>query len=271
MGRVHEEREDWGKALEHYQKFIESAPQVEAYQDVARVLRRADRWDEAEKYLLAAREKFPQSPEPMIELARMAQRTQHFDRAEEWFRNALQIAPQNASAHVEIATLYLGLGRREDAEGHFREATNLDPHMAKAYVGWATSLRGQQRFTEAVAALRSGLRSVPGDVRMLNLLARILATAPDEAVRKGAEAVALAEEADRKTQHSDYEILDTLAAAYAEAGRWKDAIESAQTAIQFAEKAGDAAFVDALHRRLEGYRRQEPLREITTTVRRSRS
>jgi len=270
LGRVYEDRRLWDQALEHYQRAAELAPHMEAYLDIARILRRLSRSEEAVGVLMSVRNAYPQTTEPIVELGRMAQQARQFDHAEQWFREALAVNPRNAFIHVELAALYLGLSRGEEAETHFREAVTLEPRNARAYLGLATSLRGLQRFEDSVKALRAGLQVLPRDVSLLNLLARILATCPDDRVRNSSQAVALSERADAITHHVDYEVLDTLAAAYAEAGRWAEAVQAAGDAIGLAQSAEDAVFVDALRRRQEQYRNHEPLREVTTTVHRGR-
>ncbi len=269
LGRVDEHRGNWSQALEHYRRAAELAPYVEALIDVARALRHLGRLDEAEQVLLRARVSYPQSPDLLAESARVAQRARRFEEAEAWFGQALALDQNHATLHLEMGAFYLGLSRRPEAERHFRVGVGLQPGNAKAYLGLATSLRGQQRFLEAVETLRTGLRAVPQDIAMLNFLARVLATATDDAARNGAQAVALAQEADRLTHSDNYEVLDTLAAAYAEAGRWAEAAATVAQAIERAEAAGDQAFANALRQREAGYRNHEPLRETATTVYRS--
>ena len=89
---------------------------------------------------------------------------------------------------------------------------------------------------------------------MINALAWIYATCPEPAVRNGAEAVRLAEHACQLSERRSVEFLDTLAAAYAETGRFPDAIKTAEETRALAEAAKDRATAEMERQRLELYR-----------------
>lgn len=268
LGRYFEDQRSFQESLDHYRRASEIAPSVENGLDVARVLRRMNDWDQAEAILTEVKSRFPSAVEPMLDLARMARQQRRFDVAEARFREAAVLQP-NAAIEIEWGAMYLGLARRDMAEARFRAAMVADPREARAYLGLATSLRGQSRAAEAVGVLRAGLQSVPGDLRLLNMLARILATSPEDGVRDGAEAVRLAEQASRNSKQQDYEVLDTLSAAYAEAGRWDEALATLELAASRAEAAGDPAFASALQHRKVLFRNGQPWREeVITTHRR---
>ena len=86
---------------------------------------------------------------------------------------------------------------------------------------------------------------------------RGLATSPEAAVRDGAEALKLAAGAVDLTHGSDPRALDALAAAYAETGRFPEAVEAARRALAVAAPR----LVPALKARIAMYERQEPFRE----------
>ena len=93
-----------------------------------------------------------------------------------------------------------------------------------------------------------------------NSLARLLATCPQEGLRDGTEAVELAERACELTGQRVPEILDTLAAAYAETGQFDRAVETAERAVELALQRGNAEFADQVKHRLQLYRAQQPYR-----------
>ena len=76
------------------------------------------------------------------------------------------------------------------------------------------------RTREAVAQYQEALRLNPDLAGALNNLAWVLATCPDDQLRNGAEAVRLAERACELTHYREPLFIGTLAAAYAEAGRF---------------------------------------------------
>ncbi|MBI3494054.1 MAG: hypothetical protein HY047_20090, partial [Acidobacteria bacterium] len=97
----------------------------------------------------------------------------------------------------------------------------------------------------------------------LAALAWTLATSPDATLRKPAEAVRLAERAATLTNRRDVTVLDALAAAYASAGRFADAVASEQVALDLVETAGATAAAAPIRSRLELYRRKKPFRDLT--------
>src|SRR5207237_4705159 len=101
--------------------------------------------------------------------------------------------------------------------------------LAQAHVG---------RTREALSAYAHALLLQPDFSQALDQLAWILSTDPHPEFRNGTQAVPLAERACELTERKDAEKLKTLAAAYAEAGRFSDAVATAQKAQQLAEAGG---------------------------------
>jgi hypothetical protein len=95
----------------------------------------------------------------------------------------------------------------------------------------------------------------------INNLAWLLAASSDPSVRNGPEAVKLAERACRLTQGRAIVPLGTLAAAYAEAGRFKDAVAAGQKSLELAKAAGDARLVAMNQQLLQLYRAGQPFHE----------
>jgi protein O-mannosyl-transferase len=87
--------------------------------------------------------------------------------------------------------------------------------------------------------LRDIAVNAPDSPRMLDELAWLLATYPDSRSRDGTEAVRLAERACVLTERPVPALLDTLAAAYAEAGDFPRAISTAEEALNRARSTGD--------------------------------
>lgn len=108
---------------------------------------------------------------------------------------------------------------------------------------------------------RRAIRRNPGFVEAHNSLAWILATHPDPAVRQADEAILHAEAACGLTHRRNPILLDTLAAAYASAGRFPEAVATAEKARAIAEQAGAAPIVQVIDKHLELYRNNQPYRE----------
>jgi hypothetical protein len=89
-------------------------------------------------------------------------------------------------------------------------------------------------------------------------LAWLLATAPDERLRRPEEAVRLAEQATELTGRQNIAALDALAASYAAARRFEEAVAAGEAALALAVAASAPRQADELRARLERYRNREP-------------
>jgi tetratricopeptide (TPR) repeat protein len=114
---------------------------------------------------------------------------------------------------------------------------------------------------EAVAHLRQVLNAHPRDPEALKNMAWILATSPDPALRDGAQAVQLVESAPNLTPRPDPIIGANLAAAYAEAGRFSDALPTAEAALQLANNNGQTSLAQLLQKEVELYQIGLPFRD----------
>ena len=106
---------------------------------------------------------------------------------------------------------------------------------------------------EAISQFQKALAIKPGYVAAQNNLAWVLATSPQASLRNGIKAVGLAERANQLAGGKNPVILATLAAAYAEAGRFPKAIETVQHAMQLAEAQSNTALAEALQSQLKLY------------------
>ncbi|MGA3162827.1 MAG: fused MFS/spermidine synthase [Verrucomicrobiota bacterium] len=109
---------------------------------------------------------------------------------------------------------------------------------SEAQIKIAYSLWVQGNFAEAIAHDRLILKAQPDSPTLLNNLAWMMVTCPDASLRNGPEAVQLAEKACQLTHYSEAVRVSTLAAAYAEVGRFDDAIWMEQKACALASKSG---------------------------------
>jgi tetratricopeptide (TPR) repeat protein len=176
----------------------------------------------------------------------------------EHFQQALQIQPGYAQAHNNLGVVLAGERHFAEAAKHFQKAAELEPTNAFAHANLGRALNHLGKNSAATAELRKAVQLNPVQPTAMVWLAWVLATAPDDDVRNGSEAVALAEKALQMVGNSpgsaDPSLHDTLAAAYAEAGRWKDAVAEATRAESLAGKVGNQALAGEIRSRLELYR-----------------
>jgi Flp pilus assembly protein TadD len=178
------------------------------------------------------------------------------------FQKALEIDGDFADAHYNLGLVYVGQkDRLDDAIAEFRKAASIRTDCDAMYHSLGLALERRGNIQEAVASYRSALALKPNNLDVLNNLARLLATCPDASIRNGAEAVRFAERAVELSRGEDAAILDTLAAAYAEAGRFADAVRTAQKAINLSIQKDQPAAADAVRTRLILYQSGKPFRE----------
>ena len=203
----------------------------------------------------------PTNSEVQIRLGRAFIEGGEFATAEATFASILQAEPENAKAVDGIGYALAMEGQLEAAKSRFREAMKLDPKNAYAHLHYAICLSAQQQPAEAKAEYLKALELDSSLSLACNNLAWMLATHPDAKIRNGREAMELAERACRLTNDEIPFYLGTLAAAYAEAGRFGDAVTTAEKARDLARKAGQDKIAERNEQLLELYHAGRPYHE----------
>lgn len=161
-----------------------------------------------------------------------------------------------------VAVAQAARGEASAAEQSFLSALPYVPSAAQAsFLGFAGEAAYEQdAHGVAVRLLRRSL-ALAGDSDVANLAAWILATSPDPAVRDGNAALALVAPI-AKSESGDPAVASTLAAAYAETGRFEEAIAAAERALALVRQAGgEEAAQSLLAERLATYRERRPWRQ----------
>ncbi len=175
-------------------------------------------------------------------------------------QRGLEIKPDDVKALQNLAVIWIRQGDFARAVDPLEEAIRLAPDDASVYVRLADVHERLGSPREAIDRLRQALRLQPGFVQAATKLCWILATSHDATVRNGPQAVGLAEQLAAATGRKDPTVLDALAAAYAEVGRWDEATRAAQEATSLAKAAGQSELVGQIDARLGLYRQQKPFR-----------
>ena len=183
------------------------------------------------------------------------------DEAIAQYRKALEIEPNLAEAHNNFGVVLGQSGRFGEAVAHFQQALKSKPDYAEAHNNLGNALAGQGKIAEAVVQWREAVRLQPNQIAYVNNLAWVLATCPEASVRNGAEAVELAQRAVKLSGVRQPAILGTLAAAYAEAGRFSEAMHTARKALDLATQQNEQALARSLEAKLPLYEAGTPFRE----------
>src|SRR5947209_3650672 len=186
--------------------------------------------------------------------------TNYWRDSEALWSHAIAVTKNNGFAHASLADLLLRRGRLDDAIIHCREALKIDPRDADAHNNLGLALLQKGRESEAAFEFRQSLDIDSHQMNAATNLAWILATSPDSATRDGAKAVELAEDVFQHAGHPRSIVLRTLSAAYAETGRFPDAINAAEAASQLATAQGNIGLAEDLQRCISRYRMGVPLR-----------
>ena len=174
---------------------------------------------------------------------------------------AIDLRPENGPAHNNLAKALLQKGRLAEAMVHYRKFFEIEPENVEARNILGTALIQQGRIREAIEQWQDALAIEPENGNAASNLAWVFATCPDDSIRDGRRAVELAEKALRISGGKIPMILRVLAAAYAEDGRFSQAIESAQRGADLATSQGNSGLAAELQSNIALYQAGTPLRD----------
>jgi tetratricopeptide (TPR) repeat protein len=247
--------------LAAYTKMMQGDPQNPLRHDaVATLYLDAGRYDEAIAEFRQSLQLNPDSAPTQYNLGFALSARGRREEAIAAFQAALRIDPDYAQAHNNLGALLQIGGQQDAALEHYRRAAALRPDNVESHtnLGQLLSIRG--RPAEAAAQFAEALALRSDNIQALAGLAWIRATASDASLRNSVEAVSLSERADAASRHQDVIAIDALAAAYASAGRYDDALTAARAGLELATAAGRLDVASQFRQRMELYQKGQPLR-----------
>lgn len=247
--------------LAAYTKLLQGDPDNPLRHDaVASLYLDSGRLDEAIGHYRASLRLNPDSAPTHYNLAFVLSASGMRDEAIAQLEDAVRLDPGYGQAHNNLGALLQLAGRPDQALEHYQRAVALRPDNveARANLGQLLSIEG--RVAEAAGQFREALALKADHPQALAGLAWVRATASDPAFRNAEEAVRLAEQADAATGHRAVSVLDVLAAAYANAGRYEDAVAVVRTGLQIAVAAGQVPMAALFRQRLDLYTQHKPYR-----------
>ena len=262
LGGLKQTQGDAEAAARDYTTALQFRPDhTGAHLNLGQVLALQHKWDEAIAHLRTGLRAAPQNAEARFYLGAALASTGKYAEAEVEFTEACRLRPEYGLARERLGEALFHQGKLPEAVSQLKQALQAGPGSAMNHYYLALALHAQGQFDEALPHYREAARLDPNKPLYLNDLAWILATHPRAELRDGAQAVRLAEAACRLTEQRQPLLLGTLAAAYAETGRFADAVKAAEKAIDLAAAAGLKEVAERNRQLLELYRAGKPFHE----------
>ncbi|MGA2280317.1 MAG: tetratricopeptide repeat protein [Verrucomicrobiota bacterium] len=251
------------EAVEHFQKALALQPESAAFHaGLGSAFYQKRRMNEAIVEYQKALEIKPDFAEAhnnlgysLLQMGRVNEAITHFQRT-------LEIKPDFAETHKTLGDSLLRIGRVDEAIVHYRKAMELRPGLVEVYNSLGNAFCRKRMTTEAMAYYQKAIELQPQFIPAQINLAWMLATWPEPSVRNGGRAVALAEQANQFSKDKDPLILRTLAAAYAEAGRYSEAVLTAKQALALAVTQSNTGLTNVLQKEIGLYQTNSPCRFI---------
>jgi tetratricopeptide (TPR) repeat protein len=243
------------EAIIHYNKALQFKPDSpEVLNNLANALADQGKITEAFTHLNKALKINPRYAEAHFNTGNLLLSQNKTNDAIEHYNKAIKIRPDYLKAHGNLAVALASQGKAEEAITHFTEAVRLQPNNYDAHYNLARALGSYGKTEEAIKELREALKLNPEDVGSLDYLALILATDDNPDIRNPGEAVRLAEKACELTGYKHPRLLDTLAQAYAAAGRFAEAATTVEKTLELVLPSGNKDLIEYLQKKLKYYK-----------------
>ena len=232
-----------------------------AYRNLAEIAIKHNNISDATRYFQQMIRIKPDDAEAQTNLGALLQTQGKMAEGIKYYRQAIHIDPEYIQAHNNLGNALLLQGKSEEAVTQLQIALRINPKYADARYNLGKALAWSGRSSQALENFQKAISLRPNWPGALNHIAWILATDTDSGIQDGGQAVLFAEQAVHLTQEQDVGIFDTLAAAYAAAGRFDEAVETAEKALQLALVANQQRLADEIQKRIEFYQAGRPWRE----------
>ena len=231
-----------------------------AHNNLGKILAHRGEQQAAEAHFAEAVRLNPDFAEAHNNLGLTLQTRGSYQAAEAQFTEALRADPGFVNAHYNLGVTRVARGMYEAAQAHFIEAIRLNPGFADAHYNLGVVSFNLGNYSAATTHFADAVRLRPGDPDACNASAMLMATCPEAKFRDGKRAVELATRGCELTQWKTPVILDTLAAAHAEAGDFDAALKSQKKAI---ELSTDTRQKEDYRSHLVLYQAKRPYRQVS--------
>lgn len=249
------------EAIAHYQSALQIQPDWwDAEYNLGTALSAKGAVDEAILHSEKAVAMRPTDPDAQVSLANLLFQKGRIDKAIVHYQKAITVRPDDFLARYGLGHALLEKGELDGAIQACRSALLLRPLDADCHTTLAIALEEKGNPAEAIQHYNKALELAPKSIPTLANLAWLLATSQDASLRNGLKAVELAKQADRLVGGTNPLVLRTLAAAYAENGKFTDAIRTAHSAMQLARMHGEDSLMTDLDQQIALYELGLPYR-----------
>lgn len=230
-------RGEWTKAIESFTRAVALAPANPLLRHrLATALFMAGKVDEAQREFDEVARRSPEYAPAQYSLGVLLESRGLDAAAADRYAAAIKDQPTYVQARLRLAAIMRRSGRANEALGQYEQIITIDPRVADAAIEMAITLVRLGRYSEARDRLVTGMNTFPEHAGFPSALARLLAAAPDDRVRDGRRALALAEPLVKRDQGID--TGETLAMALAESRRFAEATAIQRDLIAAARNGG---------------------------------
>ncbi|HKW29229.1 MAG TPA: tetratricopeptide repeat protein [Verrucomicrobiae bacterium] len=262
LGFILTQKGEVDEAMAQFQQALQINPQdPPSWNNVGNVLLHWGKVDEAIPYFQKTLQLNPDYVEARNNLGSALLQKGKVDEAKAQFQKALQINPVSVESYGNLGNAMLQEGKVDEAIAQYQKALQINPGNPNLYNNLGNALSRQGHFEQSVAHYQAAIKLAPNNPSFLNNLAWLLATCPEARVRNGQQAVQLAERVCQLTDYEQPQLICTLAAAYAEAGRFDDAAATSERARELAQAAGQQALALQSQKLLQLFKAHQPYRE----------
>ncbi|HZU35467.1 MAG TPA: tetratricopeptide repeat protein, partial [Gemmataceae bacterium] len=249
------------KAAEQFKAALRTDPEpARSHANLGQALLQQGEVDEAVREFKETLRLRPQDRATRLVLAGTLFHGGHVDEAAQLLDEGIRLDPDAAELQQLRGVIYLQGRLMRQAEAYFHRAAELRPDNALYHRSHAYTLNALGRPEEAKAEYQESVRLDPNWPKLALTRAWLLSTAPDGSQRDAATAVLEAEQGRQAMGDQDPHVLDILAAAYANAGRFPEAVAAARLAKARAEALQQTEFATELGRRLRLFEHKQPFR-----------
>ncbi len=263
MGKIYERTGRLPAAIDWYKKELELFPgDIDPLHELGISMVNAGQYDEGIEYLIRFLKVIPNVPDSQRALGMAYMAKNKYDLAIDRLAFSIHLNPSFLPAYHGLAKALAAAGRPSDAIAIYKEALRISPqdffsqyYLAAMYVQCGL-------FEQAIDAYKRAI-TLGARPEACNDLAYLLAATPDASLRRPDMAIELSQQALRMLSGPDASILDTLAVAYASAGRFDEARKTAKDALDLAAKTQNKALGDVIAGHLRKFEANEMVIEAT--------